>query len=79
MPRCVFCSSIIIFNASLPLFSVGLSLPTEHSSCVLVLLRRWKIGLRYWLVLGVELCVWVGGGGKYGDEVCEGGWWKSGT
>ena len=31
----------------LPLFSAGSSLPTEHSSCVLVLLRRWKIGLRY--------------------------------
>ena len=30
----------------LPLFSVGLSLPTERFSCVLVLLSRWKIGLK---------------------------------
>ena len=68
--------------------SAGSSLPTEHSSCMLVLLRRQKTGSKYgswlvmscggvcrwWRLLGMEVrCVRVDDGGGYGDEVCEGG------
>ena len=72
----------------LSLFSAGSSLPTERSSCMLVLLRRQKTGSKYgswlvmsyggvcgwWRLLGVEMrCVRVDDGGGYGGEVCEGG------